>query len=541
VTGAAITFSLLGGVALLLWGLRMVRTGMERAFGARIKAVTQHRVGNRAKGFIVGLIAAFVLQSGTAVALVTSSLAGRGFLASVVCLSIILGADLGSALVASVLALDLFWASPALLFLGLIAFSNSRSARSKQLGRVMIGLGLIFLALRNIVQASVAASDSEAVLAILASTFADPFLAILIAAGLTFLTYSSLAIILLVMALASTVAISTQSVLFLVLGVNLGASLPAVATTIGHNLSARRPIIGNFLCRLTGIGILLGLVPLIADNRMLSEWTSPELVIMAHIAFNAYLGVLFLPLAGIYDRLALKLLPKKVDLHRDELAPKYLAGPSSQTASLALTNAVRDTIRMGDVVTNMLHAVSEVLICDDRAAIKRVIAEDDNVDNFYISIMSFLTELGRRPLSREESVRCAEVMNFVINLEHIGDIIAMNIGELLKRRSKFNLKFSAEDDRNIRELLSVVEQNLLLSFDAFLSRDENAIEVLIQAKKDARERERKFVRRHLAMLREGKAVPGEASAMIIDLLRDLRRVNSHLAAAAYPINEVDLL
>ncbi|MGB0447020.1 MAG: Na/Pi symporter, partial [Pseudomonadales bacterium] len=241
-TGTKVIIDLVGSVALLLWGLHMIRNSIVNAYGGSLRASLRNFLDNRFKAFAGGLGITLLLQSSTATALLASS-----FITSVPALGLLLGADLGTALVAQVLSFKPFWLSPLLLFFGFILFTRLTSERDRQWGLFCIGLGLMLLALQLILAASGPMRDSAIVQSVLSALASDPILALLIAAVFTYIAHSSLAIILLVVSLAGADVLSVQLALSLVLGANLGAALPAMMATINKAPEVRRPPLGNFL------------------------------------------------------------------------------------------------------------------------------------------------------------------------------------------------------------------------------------------------------------------------------------------------------
>jgi phosphate:Na+ symporter len=538
VTGTFTLINLLGGIALLLWGLRMVRTGMTRAWGRELQKVLKWSLSNRFKAFLSGLGVTVLLQSSTATSLLTSSFAGRGFVAVAPGLAVLLGADVGTTIVAQILSFDLSLLSPVLLFGGLVLFSVAEKSRLKNLGRMVFGLGLMLLALTMIVAASAPLRASGGAQLLMTSLTGEPILAVLVGAILTAIAHSSLATVLLVISLSATGFIPLDVAFALVLGANLGGALPPVMATMNADVAARRPPLGNFLFRLTGVILVLPFIQLVGVWLAGFDSDTTRQVANFHTVFNLALAVVFLPLIGGMETLTIKLLPDPPKpAENEEHKPLYLDRRALDTPQVALTNAVRETVRMGDVLQTMYRDMFAAMLANDRVLIKRVIALDDVVDEFYLSIKRYLTELSRETLGDEDSRRCTDIMTFITNLEHIGDIIVMNVAELSQRKAKKDISISKGDRRDITDLVDRIEANLRLSFNVFLSGDPASARVLLESKQELRQQERTAIDDHMERLREGKSVEGDASALYLDLLRDLRRINSHLTSVAYPILE----
>jgi len=245
--------SIIGGVALLLWGVRMVRTGVTRSFGAELRRLLAISAKNRLTAFFSGLAVTGALQSGTATALIITSFAAQGLVTGAAALAIILGADVGTTLVVQLLSFGLNWLSPLLIAAGVFGFLAARRSRHKNFSRITLGLGLMLLALHLIALASAPLRESQVFTVLLEPLGREPILAVLVGAGITRAAHSSVAIVLLVMSLAAYGVLAAPLALALVLGANLGAAITPVGITWGSPAATRRPPLGNLLIRAAGV------------------------------------------------------------------------------------------------------------------------------------------------------------------------------------------------------------------------------------------------------------------------------------------------
>lgn len=243
---------LLGAVALLLWGLRMVKSGVSRAFGVRLRRWIAAGTRNRMTAFGVGLIVTMALQSSTATALLTASFAGSGFMSSGMAQAIMLGANVGTSLVTPILAFDVHWLAPMLIAAGVVMFTFSEAKPNKGIARAVLGLGLMLLSLHLLGQSTEPVRQSQVLKALMASLNAVPVLAVIVAAVLAIASSSSLGVVLLVMSLAASGTVQAELGLALVLGANLGGAMPPVLATLGDSPLARRVTLGNLAARLLG-------------------------------------------------------------------------------------------------------------------------------------------------------------------------------------------------------------------------------------------------------------------------------------------------
>jgi phosphate:Na+ symporter len=537
-SGGAILINLLGGVALLLWGLRMVRTGVTRSFGHDLQHLLGRSLRNRFAAFTTGLVATVALQSSTATSLLAASFAGRHLMATAPALAILLGADVGTSLVAQILTFDLSLLSPILLLVGLVIFSSVSGGRRRNIGRICLGLGLILLALRLIVSTSGPLLDSELALQILAALTDEVVIAMLAGAAIAWLAHSSLATVLLIMSFAAGQVISVDAALALVLGANLGAAAPPIVATLRSGVVARRPPLGNLLFRLSGCLVALPFLGEIQPWLSMLEADPARQVVNFHVAFNVCLAILFLPLIGPMSRLIEALLPDKTEAD-DETRPRHLDAAGLDNPPVALANVRREAVRMGEVLERMLSQGFEALCNNDKELAKKVEQTDDVIDGFHAAIMRYLTLLSREPMGDRDSRLCADLLMFTTNLEHVGDIIELNIVESARKKYQQRIQFSDEDLAELTTLFDLVRDSMRICFAVLMSDDIAVARQLIGQKTLFRQLEVAATARHQQRQRltasdrmsDGVA----ASSIFLDLVRDLRRINSHLTSAAYPI------
>ncbi|MFA7387348.1 MAG: Na/Pi cotransporter family protein [Thiohalobacteraceae bacterium] len=533
-SGTQLLVNFVGGVALLVWAVRMVRTGMMRAFGPQLRRAIGACTTNRVAAAGTGLAATAVLQSSSATALIVSSLAARGLIPAALALAIMLGADVGSALVAQIYAFDLRWLSPLVIAVGVTAFMASRTDRTRHVARIAIGVGLMLLALSLITAASSPLRESPGFAVLLSSLDGDPLLAMLLAALLTWLAHSSLAMILLVMALAGAQALSPSLALALVLGVNIGGAIAPLAVQTSAVAAARRVPLGNLLMRSAGALALVPALPFITDWFAMLGASQGHAVIHTHLAFNLLITVAFLPLIGSVARLCVRILPDNAPV-RSAAKPQYLDPALLDTPSEALVCAARECLRLGDMVDHMLQRGMLVLEHGDTRLLKEVSQDDDAVDQLHEAIKLYLIQLSRVHMSHRESDRCMEIIWFTVNLEQIGDIIEQNLMGLAAKKVRHARQFSPEELANIKQIHAQVSDNLQLSLNVLMSRDPHLAQRLLQAKRNLRKLESLAVQAHFDRLRSSSTKTIADSAIYLDVIRDLKRINSHLSRVAYPL------
>ena len=536
--GTIVLLDLMGGVALLLWGLHMVQSGILRAFGPELRRFLSKTLQNRMAAFAAGLGLTALLQSSTAAGLMATSFVSEGVVALVPALAIMLGANVGTTLIVQILSFNISAAAPVLFVLGLVAFRSGGRSRLKDMGRVAIGLGLMLLALHILLDTLAPAESAPSVRALLRMITGDPILCVLIAAALTWAAHSSVATVLLIMSLAFSHFVTPAAALALVLGANLGSAINPVLEggRRGDPASYRLPL-GNLLNRLVGVCFALPFLQYIVDAAQRIEPNMARLTAEFHIGFNVALAVIFLPLLGPLSLMLIRLLPDR-KLALDPSAPRYLDESAIDTPSLALANAARETLHMGDTVEAMLKQVMTALMTNNRALVAEVARMDNTVDSLNEAIKLYLTNLTRSNLDEREAKRAMEIVSFAINLEHVGDIIEKNLSELAAKKIKRNVQFSDDGAAEIDEFHKRILENLRLAFGVFMSGDVAGARKLVAEKAQLRSVELTAAERHLERLREGRPETLETTSLHLDVLRDLKRINSHICSVAYPALDI---
>ncbi len=535
--GSAVILDLMGGIALLLWGLHMVRSGVVRAFGADLRRLLGIALQNRFRAFLAGAFVTALLQSSTATGLMAASFVTGGTLDLVPALAVMLGANVGTTLVVQVLSFNIAAVTPVLLLAGVIAFKRGGRTRTRDLGRVAIGIALMLLALHIFLGALVTTQGLPVSRAILGEITSQPILCLCVVAVLTWAVHSSVAIVLVVMSLGAAHLISPAAVVAMVLGANVGSALnPLIESSQPGNLASRRLPIGNLLTRLVGCALVLPLLQPIAEAMQRYEPNPARLAADFHTAFNVLLALLFIgPLDFVARRLT-RWLPDQPKT-ADPGTPVYLDPSAVGAPAVALVCAAREVLRMGDLIEAMLRQSMTALLTNDRKLVAEVSRMDDAVDSLNEAVKLYVTRMTRDSMDDRDGYRAMEIVSFSINLEHVGDIIDKNLMDLAAKKIRRGITFSKEGEADLVEFHQYVLDSLTLAVGIFMSGDINVARRLIAAKAQLREKEFAAAERYLVRLREGTPESIESYSLDLDILRDLKRVHSHLCSAAYPVLE----
>jgi phosphate:Na+ symporter len=534
--GVTTVLNVIGSVALLLWGVRMVRTGLTRAFGAALRRAIGACSRNRFTAFAGGLGLTGVLQSSTATALLLASFAGRGLITLSIALAVMLGANVGTTITAQVLSFDLNWVSPLMIGAGVIGFLSSDQDKIRHLGRVAIGLGLMLLSLQLLEHAALPLRASETFVTVLKGLQDEYVLAALFATAATWFIHSSLSTVLLVMSFAASGIIEPELALALVVGANIGGAVAPYFDQSSTDIEARRVPLGNLITRAAvGALVLPFLVP-IHHWLAIIDPTPARLLVNFHTAFSVLAAIIFMPLIDPLAALCRRLLPSRPQPD-DPSRPRHLDATVLDTPAEALACAARETLNLGDRVSDMLRQTIVVFEKNDQRIAREVEQADNVVDKLYEAIKLYLIQVSRNELGEEEGRRYVEILSFTTNLEHIGDIIDKNLMELAGKKIKKRYMFSSEGMSELKAIHAHVLENVRLALNVFTTRDLSLARRLVAEKTAMREAETVAADSHYARLREGRPESMETSSIHLDVIRDLKRINGHLTSVAYPILE----
>lgn len=535
-SGTHVVVDLLGEVALLLWGIHMISSGVLRAYGAELRRRLGTALRSRASAFLAGMGVTAVMQSSTATALMATSFTSGGIVGLTPALAVMLGANVGTTLIVQLLAFDITLVYPILILVGVAAFRRGRRSRVRDLGRVAIGLGLMLLALHLLVQSMEPVESTRAMRAMLQAIAGEPVLNLLIAAAFTWAAHSSVATMLFVMSLADAGLLSGGAVLAMVVGANLGSALNPVLAAWGGEPAALRLPLGNLLTRLVGAVVAVPLLGPIGSALARLSADPGQTAANFHTGFNLLLALAFFPVLPSVARALEKLLPDR-PAGEDPGAPRYLDPSDLAVPAMALSNAAREAMRMSDVVETMLRGSREVFASADRRRLDEVVRMDDTLDRLHAAIQLYLAGIGRDEMDDDDAGRLDEILGFALNLEHIGDIVDRDLMALATKAIKQRIALSASGMREVGELHARLLDHLQLAVTVFMAGDAAAARRLVAEKDRFRAFERDAAERHFAKVRDGRTDTLERDTLLLDVVRDLKRIEAHLAATVYPLLE----
>jgi phosphate:Na+ symporter len=516
---------LAGAIALLLWGVHMVQSGVQRAFGPELRRILGAALGDRFRAFLAGLGTTSVLQSSTATGLIVASFAAEGLVELMPALSAMLGANVGTTLIVQVFSFNVARIAPLPILIGVMMFRRGQQSRTRDLGRAAIGIGLMLIALRQLLDVITPFEDMPSLRLLLGEVATDPVVAVLIGAALTWAAHSSVAVVLLVMSFASKGVVPPDAAFALVLGANLGSAVnPVLEGAAGGDWSIRRVAVGNLLNRLVGVIAGLCLLDYLGPWLVTVDPDNARVVADFHTGFNVVLALVFLPFLTPFAKALVRFLPARIDAH-DLSQPRYLDHEARESPTIALAGASREALRMVDVLHTMLQGVESAMHAGDRRVLGETKRLDDMLDRLNGAIQDYTTSLDSDDLREADIRRITEILTFTSN-------VVNGLAKRLKRGVSFPPDVQAALDDCVQRLC----RNLHAAAAVFMTSDAAAARMLVAEKAAFRDIEQAATAKHFDRLRASRGEAGDLSALHLDLMRDFRRINAHLvAAAAYPV------
>lgn len=526
--------SIAGAAALLIWSVRLVRTGVERGFAAPLRIWLRHSAKTRLLAAATGMGAAVFLQSSTAVAVLVSNFVAKGGLAAAVGLAILLGADVGSALVTQLLMVRQAFLTPLLLLIGVAIFMRGEG-HVRPVGRILIGLALIFVSLDMIREATGPLVDNAATQAIMAYLGRDLVTAFVIGAGFAWVVHSSVAAVLLFVTLAAQSVLPAPAAAAMILGANLGGALIAFVLTLSAPLAVRRMVIANLALRGGGAIVVTLIIAAMPDILGRLGATPARQAINLHLVFNLILAILALPFVGPLIVAMTRLLPDRPADTTAAVTVTALDPSSLGRPQRGLDCAARELLGMGQKIEQMLIAVEPLYDTWNPTAGKAIADQDIAIKKMHLNVKLYLAKLGQNGLDEELGRRSMELASISSSLDSASDAIARVMLELAKRLNSQDLKFSSQGRDEIHDFSDRVQSNVQLALNVMMNQNPAEARELVAAKEKVRRVEQKLQRNHIGRLREGLTESIDTSNIHQETLRALKQINTAFSMVGYPI------
>ncbi len=528
--------NLAGAAALLLWSVRIIRTGVQRAFSNELRTWLRRSSGNPPLAAGTGVLAAILLQSSTAVALLVTNFASKGVLTVAVGLAIFLGADLGSSIVTQILLVRAAWLVPVLILIGVTLFLKAERQTYRQLGRILIGLALVLVSLDMIRNATNPLRDSDAIAPLAGYLANDAITAFMVGALLAWAMHSSVAAVLMFVTFAAQGLLPASAAMAMVLGANLGGSFIPFTLTLGSPRNARIIVVGNLLLRGGGAIIALVLVSTAALPFDLLGETAARQTINIHLVYNLAITLVGLPLIKPLIKFLSGIMQDSNTL-ADQSPERMSALDDSviDQPERALACANREVLHIGESIEQMLSPVMGLYQVWNPVAAELIKTTEKNVNQMHFDTKLYLAKLHQNKLDEDHTNDSMEASSIAINLEAAGDVIAKNMVTNAKKVNDKGLKFSPEGWQELCDFHDRVLSNVQLSLHVLMTKSVESARQLVEEKEKIRDVEQELQYKHLERLRMGTLESIETSNIHQETLRALKQINTAVSMVAYSV------
>lgn len=528
--------NLVGGACLLYYGAEIISAQLQALGGEKFHRLLSSFTSNPLKGLIAGIFVTAIVQSSTITSLVLVTLVNAGIITLQQTLSVLLGAGIGGTVIMQLIAFRVDEYSMLLIAIGLLIKFFGKGKLFRCLGDVILGFGFIFFSIQLMTFAVKPLGNNLIFKEFLTQLAKSPVSGILISTLFTALIQNSSVTIGIAIALAMQNLIGLQEALPLIFGANIGVCATTMISAVGDKPDAKR--VAGIQMLFKCLGVLLFL-PFLYPFMHFVECTSSDLarqIANAHTLFNVIIGIVFLPFGKFFTWMATFLVPDRKGAP-DPSEPKYLDKNILSNPSLALGESARETLRLADIVKSMYDSVIPAFSTLNEDQIREVSKKDDQIDKLEYAIKMYITKISQYTLSPEQSQRQMSVLAVIANLENIGDVIDINLMDLALKRISLDAHFSEQGWQDIQQLYGKVKENLELVITAYATLDKELANKALENKPLISQLERTLREAHIERLKKGLKESIETSEIHLDILTNLKRIDSHIAAIAHAVLE----
>lgn len=516
-------FTVAGGLGLFLYGMQLMADGLQKAAGDRLRRLLELLTSVPIVGVFIGALVTVLVQSSSATTVMVVGFVNAGLMSLSQAISVTLGANIGTTITAQMVSLKLTEIALPAIAVGFLLTLLGRTRLQKQVGQVVLGFGVLFLGMMIMSDGLKPLRSNPVFLQYMIQFGARPLLGVFAGIIFTAAIQSSSAFTGLVISLALQNLIGLDSAIALILGSNVGTCITAMLASIGTNLTARRAALAHVLFNVTGVLIFLPFVGPFTNFVAGTADTVAHQAANAHTFFNVINVILIMPFIQPFSRLVIRLMPG------EEIAvsygPKYLDAHLIGTPSVALGQATKELIRMGEIALAMLDDVHIAFKSGNRDYIKYAAQKEATINSLEQDIVTYLVKVSQRSLSDEQSRRLNALINISNDLERVGDH-AENLMELAEYRHEHKLPFSAEGIAELDDMQGRVKGLVQSAIQALSDDDLDIARDIMRRENEIDQLEKELRHSHIARLNENRCHPG-AGIVFLDMISNLERIADH--------------
>lgn len=519
----SVVMSTLGGLALFLYGLRILSSALKRAIGERMRSLLERLTDRAYRGAIVGAVTSGILQSSSMTMVLLIGLINAGALKLAQGIGVMLGSEIGTTLTAQIIAFKIGAYYLPIIAIGFLLSEIFRRRKLGDVGRIILGFGLLFLGMSILSGGLKGLAESPAILRLLESCSSNVLLGVLVGAGVTAVIQSSSAMTAMVIAMGAAGVLTLPAAIALILGANIGTTITAQIASIGSSLSSRRLAVAQLLTNVIGVAVFIPFVPLFAGLVEGTAASLPRQIANAHTFFNVAVTLAFLPTVG-----GLVWLTKRLVRGRESAnsaAPQYLSSQFLSAPSMALNQARRELLRMAEMSGAMLRNCQHGLLSRDRSEVHTVFETETAVDGLKRSIEEYLDRIPAEGLSSREEARLHVLRHVTGDVERVGDQ-AVNIAERTKTLLRQGFQFSEEARADLADMFEKTYAFYAQTVRALQTDDPQVAREALDQEGEVDRLERVYRERHLQRSEQGECDP-ESGILFVEILHNLERTGDH--------------
>ncbi len=533
----SIILSMAGGLGLFLYGMRIMSDSIEKVAGAKLRGILERLTTNRFMAILVGVFFTAVIQSSSACTVMVVSFVNSGLMTLTQAAGVIFGANIGTTVTALLVSFKLEKAAPVILLVGVLIVMFVRKQKVSRWGEVIIGFGVLFMGLSTMSGAMSGMKDSPAILHMFAS-LRSPFLAVLLGTVLTAVIQSSSVTVSIMVLLANQGLMSMNIAMFIILGCNIGACTSALLASLSGKKDAKRAAAIHLIFNVIGTIIVyiifyLSVERVVGGLSVIAHGDPGRMVAYAHISIKVFQVVIMMPFIKQIVKLTYVLVPgddKKIG-YRDSYQLKYIGEKVVLNPATAVVEVIKELDRMGSLADENLNRAMNALVTLDREEIDEVYEVEKNIDFLSHAITNYLVKINQTTLPIEDLKSIGALFHVVNDIERIGDH-AENIADSALQREKTGVTFSKAAQKELGEMMDMVNTILRFSFEMFVKSTEEHVEDIRNLEEAIDEKEKELQQRHIERLSNNECTP-EAGAMFSDIVSGLERVADHATNIAF--------
>ena len=538
-----IILSLMGGLGLFLFGMNMMSEGIEKAAGAKLRSILEFFTKNRFSGMLVGMIFTAVVQSSSACTVMVVSFVNSGIMNLSQAVGVIMGANIGTTITSQLVSFNLSKIAPLFVLMGVLMVLFIKKLNIQKIGEVLLGFGVLFMGLSIMAEAMGGIREIPTVLNLLAS-LKNPVLAVFAGFILTAIIQSSSVTVSIVLLMATQGLLDLQMCCYIILGCNIGSCVTALLASLAGKKDAKRAAMIHFLFNVIGTAVMVVILQFFMPQilKMIISVSGDDIgrcVANAHTLFKIFQVILLFPFGGLLVKMTYWFIrgeDTKVG-YRANLQLKYIGKKTVFSPATAVIDAMKEIERMASLASENLNRAMNALVTLDQEDIDEVYHVEENINFLNHEITNYLVKISQTNLPVEDAKNIGGLFHVVNDIERIGDH-AENVADSAKQRIEGNLGFSKEAQKEMGEMLDMVNTIVRFAIEMFAENSEEHMHDILQLEEAIDEKERELQQAHVNRLTRDECSP-EAGMIFSDVVSGLERVADHATNIAFSIMDPD--